>query len=98
MLTGKQKRLLRSEANQMKPIFQVGKTGINENMIKQINVTIEKRELIKITVLNNCPLNKEEVAKQLSSHTDSEVVQIIGNNIVLYRKSKDNNNVERSND
>lgn len=94
MLTGKQKRVLRTEANQMKPIFQVGKTGVNENMIKQMDEAIDKRELIKLSVLQNCPLSKEEVAEQLSNQTASEIVQIIGNNIVLYRKSKDNKLLE----
>ena len=90
MLTGKQKRFLRAEANQMKPIFQVGKTGVNENMTIQIDEALEKRELIKVSVLQNCLDDKEEVAQRLSEYTNSEVVQIIGNNIVLYKESKNN--------
>jgi len=87
MLTGKQKRFLRSKANQMKAIFQVGKQGVNENMVAQINDALEKRELIKISVLQNCLDDKTTVAEQISEQTDSHIVQIIGNNIILYKES-----------
>lgn len=90
MLTGKQKRFLRSEAHHLKPIFQVGKTGVNENMITQIAEALEKRELLKVSVLQNCMEDKEIVAEQLAEGTESEIVQIIGNNIVLYKESEEN--------
>ncbi|WP_217586771.1 ribosome assembly RNA-binding protein YhbY [Lentibacillus saliphilus] len=90
MLTGKQKRFLRSHANQIKPIFQVGKTGVNDNMIEQINDALEKRELIKVSVLNNCLEDKTDISEQLSAGTGAHVVQIIGNNIVLYKESIEN--------
>jgi len=90
MLTGKQKRFLRSEAHHLKPIFQVGKTGVNENMIAQIAEALEKRELLKVSVLQNCIEDKEIVADQLAEGTESEIVQIIGNNIVLYKESEEN--------
>ncbi|GGH68355.1 putative RNA-binding protein YqeI [Compostibacillus humi] len=94
MLTGKQKRFLRSEAHHLKPIFQVGKDGVNENMIKQIGDALEKRELLKVSVLQNCLEDKHTVAEQLAFGTSSEVVQIIGNNIVLYKESKENKRIE----
>ncbi|SEO32950.1 RNA-binding protein [Amphibacillus marinus] len=87
MLTSKQKRFLKSKAHELKPIFQVGKEGVNENMIKQINEALEKRELIKISVLQNCLEEKEDVAEQLGEGTSAEVVQIIGSVIVLYKES-----------
>ena len=59
MLTGKQKRFLRSKAHHLDPIFQVGKGGVNENMIKQVNEALEVRELIKISILQNCDEDKE---------------------------------------
>lgn len=90
MLTGKQKRFLRAQANQLKPIFQVGKIGVNDNMIKQMNDTLEKRELIKVSVLQNCSEDKNTVADSIASGTDAEIVQIIGNNIVLYKESIEN--------
>jgi len=94
MLTGKQKRFLRAEANQLKPIFQVGKVGVNENMIVQIDEALEKRELIKVSILQNCLEDKETVASQLGEGTDAEIVQIIGNNIVLYKESQENKNIQ----
>lgn len=94
MLTGKQKRFLRSEANHLKPIFQVGKTGVNENMIEQISEALEKRELIKVSVLQNCLEDKGTVAEQLSTGTEAEVAQIIGNNIVLYKESEENKRLQ----
>jgi len=94
MLTGKQKRYLRSLANQEKAIFQVGKGGVNENMIAQINDALEKRELIKVNILQNCDETKENVADELQEGTGGEVVQIIGFNIVLYKESKENKKIE----
>src|SRR5690625_7650844 len=94
MLTGKQKRFLRAEANQLKPIFQVGKIGVNENMVKQIIEALEKRELIKISILQNCEDDKDTVAEQLEIGTGAEVVQIIGNNIVLYSESQENKQIQ----
>jgi RNA-binding protein len=87
MLTGKQKRFLRSKAHHLQPIFQVGKGGTSENMYKQISEALEARELIKVSILQNCEFDKEEVAEQLASHTNAELVQIIGNTIVLYKES-----------
>jgi RNA-binding protein len=87
MLTGKQKRFLRSKAHHLDPIFQVGKGGVNENMIKQVTDALEARELFKISVLQNCEEDKDVVAKQLAAGTGAEIVQIIGNTIVLYKES-----------
>lgn len=94
MLTGKQKRFLRAEANQLKPIFQVGKTGVNDNMIKQIEEALEKRELIKVSILQNCLEDKHTVAEQLSSGAQAETVQVIGNNITLYKESEENKQIK----
>lgn len=94
MLTGKQKRFLRAKANKIKPIFQVGKIGVNENMIEQIIDALEKRELIKVSILQNCTEDKALVAEQLVTGTNAELVQIIGNNIVLYKESKEDKQIE----
>jgi RNA-binding protein len=87
MLTGKQKRYLRSKAHHLDPIFQVGKGGVNENMVKQVAVALEARELFKISVLQNCEEDKNVVAEQLAKGTGADIVQIIGNTIVLYKES-----------
>ncbi|MEI2401120.1 ribosome assembly RNA-binding protein YhbY, partial [Paenibacillus phytohabitans] len=63
MLTGKQKRFLRSKAHHLDPIFQVGKGGVNENMIKQISDALEARELLKVSVLQNCEDDRDTVAQ-----------------------------------
>lgn len=94
MLTGKQKRFLRAKANHLKPIFQVGKTGVNENMTKQIGEALEKRELLKVSILQNCLEDKDTVAEQLSAGTGAEIVQIIGNIIVLYKESVEHKQIE----
>ncbi|MCY7999919.1 ribosome assembly RNA-binding protein YhbY [Bacillus haynesii] len=94
MLTGKQKRYLRREAHHLSPIFQVGKGGVNDNMIKQISEVLEARELIKVSVLQNCEQPKEEVAEALAGGARAELVQTIGNIIVLYKESKENKKIE----
>lgn len=90
MLTGKQKRFLRSKAHHLQPIFQVGKGGVNENMTKQIAEALETRELLKVSILQNCDQDKDEVAQMLTSSTGANLVQVIGNTIVLYKESKEN--------
>ena len=87
MLTGKQKRYLRSKAHHLDPIFQVGKGGVNENMVKQVAEALEARELFKLSVLQNCEEDKNVVAEQLAKGTGADIVQIIGNTIVLYKES-----------
>ncbi|WP_408006862.1 ribosome assembly RNA-binding protein YhbY [Pseudalkalibacillus sp. A8] len=94
MLTGKQKRFLRSKAHHLDPIFQVGKGGTNENMYSQINDALEARELIKVSVLQNCEEDKDTVAENLTEKTGAELVQIIGNTIVLYKESKEKKTIE----
>ncbi|ADC87411.1 MULTISPECIES: ribosome assembly RNA-binding protein YhbY [Staphylococcus] len=93
MLTGKQKRYLRSLAHNTDPTFQIGKSGINENMCNQISDTLEKRELVKIHILQNNFDDKNDLAIQLASSTKSEVVQIIGSMIVLYKESEENKHI-----
>ena len=93
MLTGKQKRYLRSLAHSTDPTFQIGKSGINENMCNQISDTLEKRELVKIHILQNNFDDKNDLAIQLASSTKSEVVQIIGSMIVLYKESEENKHI-----
>jgi RNA-binding protein len=97
MLTGKQKRFLRSQAHHLNPIFQVGKGGVNENMIKQLSDALEARELFKVSVLQNCEDDKNTVADEIVNGTGAELVQIIGNTIVLYKESKENKQISLPN-
>nr|WP_263313117.1 ribosome assembly RNA-binding protein YhbY [Mammaliicoccus sp. Marseille-Q6498] len=94
MLTGKQKRYLRKEAHHLDPIFQIGKGGLNENMIEQVNEALEKRELIKLHILQNNMDDHKEIASTMAEQTKSELVQLIGNIIVLYKESNENKKIE----
>ncbi|EHL7181274.1 ribosome assembly RNA-binding protein YhbY [Staphylococcus pseudintermedius] len=93
-LTGKQKRFLRSKAHHVDPTFQIGKSGTNENMVEQLKETLENRELIKIHILQNNMDDKSELAQNISQATDSELVQLIGSMIVLYKESRENKQIE----
>jgi RNA-binding protein len=94
MLSGKQKRYLRSLAHHLNPIFQVGKGGVNDHLIRHIEEAIETRELIKVSVLNNCMEDREVVAEELASKSNSELVQVIGKTIILYKESKEHKQIE----
>lgn len=76
-------------ANTLDPIFQVGKGGVNDQLIRQVDETLEKRELIKLTVLESAPETAREAADQIAAATHAETVQVIGRKFVLYRKSKE---------
>ena len=84
MLTSKQKRYLKSLAHHLNATFQVGQDGVNSNMIVDVLNYLNKHELMKVTILQNCPMDKEEVAASFAE-ADIEVVQIIGKTIILYR-------------
>ena len=74
----------------LEPVFQVGKSGITDNLIKQVNDALEARELIKLTVLETAPDFAKETGEKLAMHTNSVLVQAMGRKITLYRKrSKD---------
>lgn len=93
MLTGKQKRFLRAEAHHLTPIFQVGKGGVNGEMIKSIREVLEVRELIKVRILDNCEEDKNDVAKALATGARAELVQLIGLTVVLYKESRENKKI-----
>lgn len=94
MITGKQRSHLKSLANRLDPIFQLGKGGLSENFIKQIDEALETRELIKVNILQNCLLDPKETAITLANKLDAEYVQSIGNRFVIYRESEDNKKIE----
>lgn len=86
MLTGKEKRYLRSLANTMEPIVQVGKSSVNDSVLFSLNEALDARELVKVKVLKNCLDEVDEVAKELSAQSNAELVQVIGRNVLLYRR------------
>lgn len=95
MITTKQRAYLRGLANKISPIFQVGKNGAeDEAFIKQVEAALEKRELIKITVLENSGLTSREVSDYLCKTIGCEGVQAIGSKLVLYKQSSKNPTIE----
>ncbi len=93
MLNSKQRAQLRGLANTLEPIFQVGKGGVNDQLIRQIDETLEKRELIKVTALESCPQSSREAADIIAEAVGGDVVQVIGRKFVLYRESKENKKI-----
>lgn len=94
MISSKQRAYLRGLAQNLTPIFQIGKNGINDNQVEQISNALEARELIKITLLDSTPDNKHSIANELAEKTNSDVVQIIGKKITLYRRSEKTPKIE----
>lgn len=88
IMNSKQRAYLRSIANTIEPIFQIGKGGISENLISQLSEALEARELIKISVLETAPDNAKSLAECIATKTNSSVVQVIGSKITLYRPRK----------
>lgn len=87
-MTSKQRAYLKSLASSLTPVLQVGKASLTPEMTEAIDEVLEKRELIKISVLKNCFDEPREVAETMAERTNSEVVQVIGKKIVLYRRAK----------
>ena len=87
MFTSKQRAKLRSIAQTLDPIGQVGKGGVNENMLKSLSDALDSRELIKLTLLQNSDDDVMSVAEELAAGLNAEVVCTIGRKIVLYRYS-----------
>lgn len=90
MLTGKEKSKLRGIAQTQKALFQIGKDNVGHNMIATISDSLEAHELVKISMLKTSSVDPKEAAFDLAAGTRSEIVQIIGHTIVLYRRSKKN--------
>lgn len=94
MLNSKQRAALRSMAAQIQPIMQIGKGGITDNLVKTVSDALEARELIKLTVLENCDYSTRDVAEELAEATNAEVVGVIGRKVVLYRESENKKRIE----
>ena len=89
-MTSKQRAYLKSLAMTMDPIFQIGKSSLTPENTKAIAEALEARELIKISVLQNCMDDPKELAQVVSERTKSQVVQVIGKKIVLYKEGNEN--------
>ena len=93
MITSKQRAFLRSLANKIDATVQVGKGGINDQLIKQVDEALEARELIKLRVLDNCPYTSREASDIIAERTNSALVSVVGSRFVLYRPSKKNQKI-----
>lgn len=87
MLTSKQRALLKGIASTYETIFQIGKSGISENLINQVSDALCKRELIKLRVLDNCEYSAQEASREIAEKTGSEVVQVIGTRFILFKRN-----------
>ena len=88
-MTSKQRAYLKSLAMTMEPIFQIGKSGVTPEIVTAVSEALAARELIKISVLQNCGEDPGALAQMLAERSRSQVVQVIGKKIVLYREGKD---------
>ncbi len=88
-MTSKQRAYLKSLAMTMEPVFQIGKNSLTPEMTKAVDEALTARELIKMSVLQNCADDPHELAQIVAERTRAEVVQVIGKKIVLYREGKD---------
>lgn len=93
MLNSRQRAQLRGMANSLDAIFQIGKGGVGDQLIKQVNEALEVRELIKLTVLETSPMKARECADTVAEATNSDVVQVIGSKFILYKESKENKQI-----
>ena len=94
MLNSKQRANLKSIANQIDTIITVGKNGINEDLIKQVEDALTAREIIKGQVLPSSPKGVKESAEEIASETLSEVVQVIGKKFILYKNNPEKNKIK----
>ena len=87
MLNKAQKQYLKGLANTLKPLVNIGKNGLNENVIMSVDEILTAHEIVKITVLNTCETPSTELALDIAAATGSEIVSQLGRKIVLYRKN-----------
>ena len=93
-MTSKQRAYLRSLANKIEPVMQVGKSSVTPELTASVSEALAARELIKISVLKNCMDDPNSIAQILAERTKSQVVPVVGKKITLYKESKDKKKIE----
>ena len=93
-MTSKQRAYLTKLANNMDPIFQVGKNNITPELVEAVSEALEARELIKLSVLKNCFDDPGEIAETIAERSRATLVRVIGKKIILYRESKTKKKIE----
>lgn len=92
-MTSKQRAYLKGLAMKLEPVFQIGKSGLTPEVTEAVRETFHTRELIKLAVLKNCMEDPREIAEMVAGRTGSQVVQVIGKKIVLYKENKDHKKI-----
>ena len=87
MITTKQRAALRGMANSMETILQIGKGGINDQTLVQVEDALTARELIKLRVLESSPVTAREAAQEIAAKLNTDIVQVIGTRFVLFRRN-----------
>jgi RNA-binding protein len=90
MLSGKEKKLMRSQANQIKATVTIGREGMSSNVEHFIDEAFNNKNLVKVKVLDTCNVDRRQIAARLNTLKDTEVVQLLGRTILLYRPQKEN--------
>lgn len=94
MITSKQRSFLRSLAHELEPTVYIGKAGITDNIVKEMETGLEYRELVKVKLQEGCELAPKDAANELADLLRAEYVQAIGRKFTLYRESKDHKQIE----
>ncbi len=93
-MNSRQRAYLSSLASSMTPIFQIGKASLTPEIVTALDEALEKRELIKVSVLKNCADDPKEIASMIGERTHSEIVKVIGKKMIFYRKPKKNPKIQ----
>ncbi len=93
-MTSKQRAYLRGLANDTEPVVQVGKGSVSPELVAAVDEAFNTRELIKLSILKNCADDPNAIADTIAARTHSDVVQVIGKKIVLYRRDKENPKIQ----
>lgn len=93
-MTSKQRSYLKGLAMNIEPLFQIGKSGLTPEVTQAVSEAFNTKELIKLSVLKNCLEDPREIADIISERTKSQVVQVIGKKIILYKESKEHKKIE----
>ena len=86
-LTGKQRRALRAQAHHLRPLLQLGKSGMSEGFFSALRTAIEAHELVKVSLLSEAPVDRKEAAEQLAEQSGAHLIQLLGRSVVLFRRN-----------
>ena len=92
MISGKQRAYLRKIGHELKPVMQIGKEGLTDTVVSAIDEVLEKRELVKLSILESAMLDTREVCDDVANRLQAEPVQAIGNKFIIYRRSSNEKN------